>query len=227
MFEKATGADPFDLGQKDVDEFRAATRSARVGGQARRAPRAVPRELQERPRYARLPRMAAEGVQGLPDRRRAAPPDLERRPGETLQAAGRLRRRLGADRRAEVPAVDPPVAAAERADLLLPAAPRPQRRAVVEPPELGGSLQLPVLRRGAGAFRRGGGSSVARGQEGVPLREQPLLGEVGRQRRDPEAPARAAAAWRISRGVRGSLSGSEGHREAACRRSLIPAPKPS
>ena len=48
MFEKATGADPFDLGQKDVDEFRAGLDPLAAAGQARRAARAVPGELQER-----------------------------------------------------------------------------------------------------------------------------------------------------------------------------------
>ena len=63
------------------------------------------------------------------------------------------------------------------------------------------------------AVRRGGEGGVARSQEGLSLREQSLLGEVGGQRGDPEARARTAAAGRIPAGVRRSLSGPERPRQ--------------
>ena len=71
-------------------------------------------------------------------------------PEETLRLLERARRGAGADRRAEVPAVDPPEPAAQRADVLLHAPARPERRAVVEAREVRGPLQLPVFGRRAG-----------------------------------------------------------------------------
>ena len=69
-------------------------------------------------------------------------------------AAQRLRRRVGADRRAEVPVLDPPELPAERRRLLLHAAARPERDEVVAAREVGGSLRLPVLgRRAEGVLR--------------------------------------------------------------------------
>ena len=56
-------------------------------------------------------------------------------------------------------------------------------------------------------------AGVARGEEGVSLRQQSFLGEVGRQRRDPQARSRAAAAGRIPAGVRRALPGPEGARQ--------------
>ena len=73
----------------------------------------------------------------------------------TLDAARDVRRRVDADRRAEVQDLDPAGPAAQRAVVLLPAAARPQRRAVVEAREVRGPLQLPVFGRRARAVRRG------------------------------------------------------------------------
>ena len=77
-------------------------------------------------------------------------------PADTLELLDGVRRGAGADRRAEVPVVDPPEPAAERADVLLHAAARPERRAVVEARQVRGPLQLPVFGRRAGAVRRSG-----------------------------------------------------------------------
>ena len=154
MFAKATGGDPSQLGRKDVDEFRAALAPLAEAGQAGRAARAVSRQLQERARVARLPGMAAEVLPGLSGRRRAPASQLERAAERDRSAAGGIRGGAGADRRAEVQDVDPPEPAAQREELLLPAAARPQRRAVVEARRVRGSLQLPVHARGAASRSR-------------------------------------------------------------------------
>ena len=91
-----------------------------------------PASFKNEPDSRGVPRVAARASR-LPGRRGAAPSELERSARRDAAAARRLRRALGADRRAEVPALDPPEPAAERADVLLPAPARPERRAVVEP----------------------------------------------------------------------------------------------
>ena len=53
-------------------------------------------------------------------------------PAETLRLLERARRGARPDRRAEVPVLDPPDPAGQREDVLLHAAARPERRAVVE-----------------------------------------------------------------------------------------------
>ena len=69
---------------------------------------------------------------------------------------------------------------------------RTERRAMVGARRLGRSIRLPLLDGGAQAVCQ----NRARGREVEPARapvfEQPLLGEVGRQRGDPEARARSA-----------------------------------
>src|SRR4051794_6129508 len=97
--------------------------------------------------------MAAGALQELCRCRRTAPPQLERRTSRNASAAERVWRGVDTDRRAEVPVVDPPESAAERADLLLPAAARPQCRAVVEARLVRGSLQLSVFGGRAAAIR--------------------------------------------------------------------------
>ena len=77
-------------------------------------------------------------------------------------AAERVQRRVGADRRAEVPVLDPPELPAERQGLLLHAAARPERREVVAARQVRRPLRLPLLgRRTEGVLRdgrRGAGS---------------------------------------------------------------------
>ena len=75
MFEKATGADPFDIGQKDVDEFRKALDPLASAGKLGALLAQFPASFKNEPGRPRLPGMAARGVQGLPDRGRAAAPD--------------------------------------------------------------------------------------------------------------------------------------------------------
>ena len=90
MFHKATGEDPWELGQKDVDAFRAALDPLASAQQAGRAPGAVPGELQERAGHARLSRVAAQQFREYSRRRRVTASKLERRPGRDAQTAGRV-----------------------------------------------------------------------------------------------------------------------------------------
>ncbi len=131
--------------QSDIDDFRAGIEPLATAGRARRAAGAVSCQLQGRAGRARLPRAAA-----------AAPSATTRSPWSCGTAAGatprrdagaaqRLRRGLGADRRTEVPLLDPAELPAERHELLLHAAARPERRAVVAARQERGPLQLPVL----------------------------------------------------------------------------------
>ena len=64
-------------------------------------------------------------------------------------------------------------------------------------------------------FAAAANGSVERGQEGVPLCEQPFLGEVGRQRGHPEGGSRSAAAGGVHAGDGRALSGPEGPRQTA------------
>ena len=215
MFEKATGADPFDLGQKDVDEFRAGLDPLASAGKLGALLAQFPASFKNEPDSRGYLEWLLEAFKDYPVAVELRHRTWSDDPADTLQLLAALgaawaqidepKFRLSI-RQSLLPNVQ---------DLLLPAPARPQRRAVVEPRQLGGSLQLSLLGRGAGAVCRGGGSGVARGQEGLRLRQQPLLGEVGRQRRDPQAPARPAAAGRVPRGVRRALSGPEGPRQAA------------
>ena len=96
-----------------------------------------------------------ERVRGLPRRRRAAAQQLERRPRRHAVAAERVRRGVGADRRAEVPLLDPAELPAERARASTTCGcTAGTRSSGGSTTELGGSLQLPLLRRRAAGVRR-------------------------------------------------------------------------
>src|SRR5262249_52053966 len=100
--------------------------------QARCASRAVSRELQERAAHARLSRVVAGGVQGLPRGRRVETSQLERPGRRDNRAAERGGRGVGADRRAEISIFNPPEPAPQRAHILLPPPAWSEREAVVE-----------------------------------------------------------------------------------------------
>ena len=121
-----------DLGQKDVDEFRAALDPLASAGKLGALLAQFPASFKNEPESRGYLEWLLEAFRDYP-----VAVELRHEAGATTRrdaaAARRVRGRLGADRRAEVPALDPPVPAAERADLLLPAPARPQRRAVVEP----------------------------------------------------------------------------------------------
>ena len=78
------------------------------------------------------------------------------------------------------------------ARLLLHAAARPERRAVVAPRQVGRSLQLPVFGRRTAGVLRDRRCGPAPGEEAVPVHQQSLLGEVGCQRRDDQGSSSAS-----------------------------------
>jgi uncharacterized protein YecE (DUF72 family) len=88
--------------------------------------------------------------------------------------------------------LNPPELPAQRQGLLLPPAPRSQRRPMVAPRQVGRQVQLSLLSRGAARVQRDGRGDSAIGKEDLSLREQSFLGQVGGQRRDDQAPARRA-----------------------------------
>ena len=117
MFAKATGGDPSELGRKDVDEFRAAIEPLADAGKLGALLAQFPASFKNEPDIARLPRVAAGAFREYPRRRRAAPSQLERRAGRDRCSCSRSSSAaLGADRRAEVPVLDPAEPAAERQD---------------------------------------------------------------------------------------------------------------
>ena len=122
-----------------------------AGRPARAAAGAVSRQLQGHAGSARLPRLAADDVRDY-----AVAVELRHRswsddaPSD-LRSAARARRCVDADRRAEIPLLDPAGPDAEREGVLLHAAARPERRAVVGARAVGRSLQLPVFGSGAEA----------------------------------------------------------------------------
>ena len=117
-------------------------------GQARRAARAVPAELQERAATRAATSSGCCTRSGTTRSRwscgTGAGATIR---AETLRLLAEYGAALGADRRAEVQDLDPAEPAAERQDVLLPAAARPERRAVVDAREVRGPLQLPVFGR--------------------------------------------------------------------------------
>src|SRR6476659_1589582 len=137
--------------------------------------------------------MAAAAIQGIPRCARAAPPELERSTGGNAADACRVRRRVGPDRRAEVPVFNPAEPGAECPYVLLSAPARSECGAVVEARVLRRSLQLSLFSRRAAAFCRGRPGRGTGGGEGVRVREQSFLGEVGGERRDSETRSRSAA----------------------------------
>ena len=88
--------------------------------------------------------------------------------------------------------LDPSELPAEHRRLLLHAAARTERRAVVEARQVGGSLQLPLLGRRAARVRRNRERRRRDREEGLSVSEQSLLGEVGR--RTP----RCSSRWSIN-----------------------------
>ena len=140
----------------DLDEFRRGIDPLAASGKLGALLAQFPAELQGHAGLARLPRRPAARVRRLPGRRRTASSELERPDRRDAGAAERLRRRVGADRRAEVPLLDPAELPAERPGLLLHAPARPERGEVVAAREVGRPLRLPLLgRRAEGVLRHG------------------------------------------------------------------------
>ena len=215
MFERATGADPFDLGGKDVDEFRAGldplASSGKLGALLAQFPASFKNEPGSRGYLEWLLQAFKDYPVAVELRHRTWSDD----PADTMQL-------LGAYGAALAQIDEPKFRQSIRQSFL---------------PNVRTFYYLRLHGRNAAqwwthqnsedrynylysaeelrAIRRSGAGSLSRGQESVPLRQQSFLGEVGGQRGDPEAPARAAAARGVSGGVRGELSGPEGPGQAA------------
>ena len=209
----------------DLDEFRARHRSAGATRQAGRAAGAVSAELQGQRR-----RRATTSC-GLLERVRGYRVAVELRHRSWSDAVGETLALLNQFEAAWVQIDEPKFKFSIRqnylpnvAGLLLHAAARPERGAMVAAREIGGSLQLPVFRRRAAASSRNGGRRAPARQEGVPLHEQSLLGEVGRERGDDQAAARRADRRRVSGGVSRALSGAPGVVQASSQSSPITSP---
>ena len=162
---------------------------------------------------ARLPRPAAARVRRVPGRRGTAPPELERSHWRHALAAQHVRRRLGADRRAEIPLLDSAelTCRTSRASTTCACtAGTPRTGGVTPSPRTATTIctRPDELTR---VFRNGRRREAA-GEEAVPLHEQSLLGEVGRERDDDQGAARRADRGRLPGLIRGTLSRTGGGR---------------
>ena len=215
MFHKATGADPLDLGSEGRGRVPCRHRSARTRREARSPSRAVPGKLQERAELPWLSRMAPRALRGLrlavELRHRSwsdDPKDTLQLLGEHLAPPGRRSTSRSSGCRSgrtccRTSKNGSTTCGCTAATPHSGGSTRNQRIATTTsiPPN-----ELKPFAEAVEEASRGG-------QEGVSLREQSLLGEVGRQRRDPEAPAGAGRAGRVPRRNGGGVSGAEGARE--------------
>ena len=92
--------------QADLDEFRRGIEPLATAGKLGALLAQFPAELQGDAGLARLPRAAPGRAHRLPRRRRTAAQELERSDRRDAGAAQRISGRMGADRRAEVQALD-------------------------------------------------------------------------------------------------------------------------
>ena len=152
--ERATGQDPSDLDRKDVDELPRGDRSAcarpaslaRCSRSSRPASRTTANRAAtwsgcwRRSRTTRSPSSCGTAASATI-------------PTETLQLLSEHGAALVQIDEPKFRLLDPPEPAAQREDVLLHAAARPERRAVVEPREVRGPLQLPLLGERAGTLR--------------------------------------------------------------------------
>ena len=96
-------------------------------------------------RQPRVSGLAAPHVSRLSNRGGAASSHLERQGRGHAATAERVRRGVGADRRAEIQVLDPPELSAEREGLRVHAPARQERRELVAPRARRRSLRLPLL----------------------------------------------------------------------------------
>ena len=95
------------INQSDVDEFKRAMDPLADAGKLGALLAQFPPSFKADTHSHRLSRLAAPRIPRSSRRRRAAPSHLERRPRHHAEAAERRESRVRADRRAEVPRVDP------------------------------------------------------------------------------------------------------------------------
>ena len=177
----------------DVDEFRAGIDPLAAAGKLGALLVQFPPGFQRRAGVARLPRRPAPRLRGTTRSRSSCATAAGATPArDTLALLERVRRRLGPDRRAEVPLLDPPELRCRTCTgcyyLRLHGRNAAQwwRHDVARR-----SLQLPVLAGGAEARSPTPLSAASAGVRKVYLYlEQPLRREVGGQRDDAQAPAR-------------------------------------
>src|SRR5581483_1137184 len=183
--------------------------TARGGGQTGSASGAVSRQLQELGTLTRVSVGAARRVCRLPGGGRTSAQVVERRTGRHAGAAESVSRRMGTDRRTEVPFFHSPELPAQRRRLLLHAPAWQKRGQVVAPRQVRGPLRLSVLVRRAAGVHGNGVCREGAGEESVPVHQQSLLGEIGGQRRDDQTAARRAARRRVSAGIRRTFPRSQ------------------
>ena len=183
----------------DLDEFRRGIDPLASTRPARRAARAVSRRA-SRTRPASRDYLAGllRAFAGYPvavELRHRSWSDRHRR---HARAAEHVRRRLGADRRAEVPLLDPAELPAERRRASTTCA------CTAGTPRSGGATRSPrtatTISYSADELKEFTETAERRdaaGEEALSLHEQSLLGEVGRQRRDDQAAARRAGRGRV------------------------------
>jgi len=130
LFQKfthpATALDTSPVGSVDVDAFKDGIEPLAAAGKLGALLAQFPSRIPRHAGRARVPRLGHADIQGLPARNRAAPPLVERRGPRHPCVARRRRRRLGTNRRAEVPVFDPSTLDTESGDQALRQAPRPQ-----------------------------------------------------------------------------------------------------
>ena len=172
----------------DVDAFTAAIEPLASRRQARRAAGAVPAEL---PAWTKTRSGISPGCcrrsRTIRWRSSFGTAAGATASGRSLDLLQRARRGVGADRRAEVPLLDPPGPPAEPAQPLLHAAARPERGEVVDARPSRRALQLPLLAGRNRRLRRHGHPRASARPEDLRLHEQPLRREGGGERGDAAA----------------------------------------
>ena len=138
--------------------------SARCSRSFRRASRTAPASRDYLTGLlARLPRLS--------DRGRTAPPQLERSDRRDADAAERLRRGVGADRRAEIPLLDPAELPARTSKgFYYMRLHGRNAKQLVDARQVRGPLRLPVFERRAEGVRRDGRRGAAAGEEAISTR---------------------------------------------------------
>ena len=193
----------------DLDEFRRGIDPLASSGRLGALLAQFPASFKDATVVARLPRRSASRVRRLSGRRRAASSKLERRDRRDARAPEHVRRRLGADRRAEVPLLDPAELPAERRRASTTCActagtPTKWWRHEKSEDRYDYLYSADELKE----FSDTADAAEAAGQEALSLHQQSLLGEVGRQRRDDQAAARRADRRRVPARVHRALPGA-------------------
>ena len=216
MFEKATGKDPWDLAEKDVDEFRAGidpiASAGKLGALLAQFPSSFRNEPSRAPTWSGCWSISAITRSRSNSAIAAGAISPKTRCGCSTRSAPRGRRSTSRSSGSQSARICSRTCGRSTTCASTAETPRSGGTTTIR-----GPLQLPVFGRGAPADCRGRAPGIARGEEGLSLRQQSFLGEVGRQCRDPETRSRPAAAGRVPAGVRRSLPGPERPCQGFCR----------